>query len=151
MSTDLDAALASTKLFKQQLEDALAGRYNANKGEKPMTTPMNDDAISDIEAPFTLNADAIVERVDKETGATVYEVEKAGKVIYSTITRPLAFAFLAGVNANPGKAAKAAAPKTEGDDGPKAAPETASIEDDAPKPSGAQPAAKDAPRKRSVL
>jgi hypothetical protein len=147
MSNDLDAALASTKLFKQQLEDALAGRYN--KGATPMTTQTNDDAIADIAAPFTLCADAIVERVDKETGAVAYEVEKDGKVIYSTVTKPLAFAFLAGVNAVPVKAAKGTPPKPEGDD-PKAKPETASV-DTTDKPAAPVPASTPAPRKRSVL
>lgn len=112
MSNDVDAALASAKLFKQQLENALAIRYG-NKGAKPMNTP-NNDAADTIVAPFALNAGAIVEKVDKETGAAIYEVEKDGKVIYSTVTKPLAFAFLAGVNAVPREAKTAADPASAG-------------------------------------
>jgi hypothetical protein len=148
MSADLDAALASTKLFKQQLEEALAIR-DGNKGASSMAMQTNDDAIDDIAAPFTLCADAVVERTNENTGDLVYEVEKEGKVIYSTVTRPLAFAFLAGVNAVPVKAAKGTTPKSEGGE-PKTEPETASP-DRADKPSPPVAASKPAARKRSVL
>jgi hypothetical protein len=125
VNNDLNASLARTKLFKQKLEAVLDQRFG-NKGAKSMNTPTNstnDDALDVIDAPFTLDADAIVERVDKDTGATVYEVEEEGKVIYSTITRPLAFAFLAGVNANPAKSLKGKPPKDEG-----GKPATASVQ-----------------------
>jgi hypothetical protein len=161
MSADLDAALASTKIFKQQLEEALAIR-DGNKGAKPVTTQTNDasaDAIDAIDAPFTLCADAIVERTDAKTGDLVYEVEKEGKVIYSTVTRPLAFAFLAGVNAVP-SAPKKGAPVKESD----GKPESASVQSDnasGPSASSGQaqdksssatlPAPKAEPRKRAVL
>jgi hypothetical protein len=142
MSAELDAALARTKLFEQQLKEALALRYG-DKGVTPMTTPTNDDAVSDIVAPFTLCADNVVERVDKDTGAIVYEVENAGKVLFSTVTRPLAFAFVAGVNAVPVKAAKEKASNSP-------QPETASV-DAADRPAAPAPASTPAPRKRSVL
>jgi hypothetical protein len=167
MSNDLDAALASTKLLKQQLEDALAGRYS-NKGAKPMTTQTNDDAINDIAAPFTLCADAIVERTNEKAGDLVYEVEKEGKVIYSTVTRPLAFAFLAGVNAVPSAPKKGAPAKESPSSGSGQAgggkPESASVQSDnasSPSASSGQaqdkssgatpPAPKAEPRKRAVL
>jgi hypothetical protein len=147
MTTDLDAGLACIKRFKQQLEDALDQRFG-NNVVKPMTAPDNN-ALDTIDAPFTLCADAIVERINKETGATVYEVEKEGKVIYSTITRPLAFAFLAGVNANP---AKGVPPKDAGNKPPTASVQrsiaAASDED----PSSATPSAsKPEARKRAIL
>jgi hypothetical protein len=170
MSADLDAALASTKLFKQQLEEALAIRYG-NKGAKPMTTQTNsanDDAVGDLVAPFTLCADAIVERTDAKTGDLVYEVEKEGKVIYSTVTRPLAFAFMAGVNAVPSAPKKGAPAKESPPSGSRQAgggkPESASVQSDnasspsansgqaQDKSSGATPPAPKAePRKRAVL
>jgi hypothetical protein len=154
MSAELDAALARTKLFEQQLKEALALRYG-DKGVTPMTTPtnnQNNDAVDDIVAPFTLCAENVVERVDKDTGAIVYEVENAGKVLFSTVTRPLAFAFVAGVNAVP--TPKKAAPAKEGAGGK---PESASIQSsvdalgDDKSPGATPPAPKPEPRKRAVL
>jgi hypothetical protein len=99
MTTNLEDATARIKAFDQRLSEAIA-KFKASTGVETMTTTKtNDDATADIAAPI-LCADAIVERFNEDTKETVYEVEKAGKVIYSTLSRPLAFAFIAGVNTN---------------------------------------------------
>ncbi len=103
MTSALDDTLARIKVLDQKIIEAIAKR-NGTNGGKPMNTPandQNDEAVDTIDGPFTLNADAIIERVNEATKETVYEVEKEGKVIFSAFSRPLAFAFLAGVHANP--------------------------------------------------
>lgn len=54
-----------------------------------------------IEAPFTLSADNVVDRIDNETGATIHEIVNDEKVLFSTLSKPLAFAFVTGWNSKP--------------------------------------------------
>jgi hypothetical protein len=149
VSNAIDTTLDRTKLFKLQLEEAVARRYGGNERKPAMILP-HDDAANTIEAPL-LCADAIIERTNEATKELTYEVEKDGKVIFSTLSRPLAFAFMAGFNALP----KAAKPekddaKPKSDASATAPPEAASV--DAPSASSKPEASTTAqPRKRTVL
>jgi hypothetical protein len=72
-----------------------AGQLKPENGDTQMNT---DKADKRIEAPF-LCADDIVDRTDTATDEIIHEVIKNGKVLYSTVTRPLTFGFIAGFNA----------------------------------------------------
>lgn len=79
---------------------------------KPDDAPKSNEAIQDIEAPFQLGPDNIVQRAEGETGQLVYDVfefpirvgeeaAQGGKVLFSTLSAPLAHAFVQGYNAKP--------------------------------------------------
>jgi hypothetical protein len=100
---------AEHREFKRKLDETLAGlrsgimtqntQNGATGDAADVNDPVTDTAIKGIEAPFQLSADDIFQRAEKETGQIVYDVIRDGRVLFSTITAPLAHAFVAGYNA----------------------------------------------------
>jgi hypothetical protein len=109
--------------FNKQIIDAYNGGRRVNPNTKTGVTPMKSsnepEATKVIEARFVLSADNIVETTDAATGDVIHEVVKDEKVLFSTVTRPLAFAWLSGHNAAVVKHAKGAGAKdvAKGEDG----------------------------------
>jgi hypothetical protein len=104
------------------------------QGKNAMTTNVAD---STIDAPFeeaedtplVLTADNIITRTEKDGETLAYEVEHNGELLFSTVSRPLAFAWIGGFNSQAQTGTKASAHNT--------APDKASPADPAPLGGGA--------------
>jgi hypothetical protein len=140
----LDAALERLHALAAQIRDATAKGVNpfAHTGNMKMNTPAptpakvgvpSDDADKVIEAPFRLSADDIFERTNEATDEVTYEIEQGGKVLFSTLSRPLAFVWMEGRNSTPTMTTtKDADDKANPDDAPKAEPPSGSDQSPAP-------------------
>jgi hypothetical protein len=122
MSEDSRKFIKDLKLSKRQNGGGAMDKDASNTVQE--INPATDAKIIEGSAP-ALTADNIIERTENDGATLIYEVEAGGKVLFSTLTRPLAFAFVAGHNAGmsgKGKPAKPVKPAKEGDAKPDTAP-----------------------------
>lgn len=88
---------------------------SSGEGEQERRSEADNSAIQDIEAPLQLSADDIVEGVEQDGKTVIHNVIQGERVLFSTVSQPLAFAFIQGHN-TAAKAVKDVEAK-KGDDG----------------------------------
>ena len=108
---------AHDKRFKQLADDILdkyRKGYRLTTHSQGRTTAVDtNNAETTIKQPFeeaedlplVLTADDIITRTEKDGETIAYEVVNDGKLLFSTVSRPLAQSFLIGWNAGQGKSA----------------------------------------------
>jgi hypothetical protein len=74
---------------------------NPNNAETAIEKPFEE--VED--APVVLTADNIISRTEKDGETVAYEVMHDGELLFSTVSRPLAFSFVAGWNGKAGHGA----------------------------------------------
>ncbi len=104
-SRKLNAALERMKTAMAQNTQTTQTKPPAPNGGDA-TESAGDTAVQDIEAPFQLSADDIVEAVEQDRKTIIHNVIRDEKVLFSTVSRPLADAFVFGWNAKTLKDAK---------------------------------------------
>lgn len=107
-STDLDTQSKHNKELTDDILDKLKKGYRLAPNPQGKTASMDqNNAETTIEKPFedaedmplVLTADNIISRTEKDGETVAYEVIHDSKLMFSTVSRPLAQSFLIGWNA----------------------------------------------------
>lgn len=121
LSRNLNAAI-------ERMKTAMEQKQPTSDGNDSALAKTEDIAVEDIEAPLQLSADDIVEGVEQDGKTVFHKVMDGERVLFATLSRPIADAFVIGWNAKAVKDAKArrTAEAEESDNSDEAEDDTAS-------------------------
>jgi hypothetical protein len=104
MTHPIDRMISDLKKFTNDFQERNA-HMQTNNAETTIEKPFKEAE----DAPLVLTADNIISRTEKDGETVAYEVVNDGKLLFSTVSRPLAQSFLIGWNAGQGKSASKSA------------------------------------------